>query len=120
MNLIVDMNLSPKWVPFLRRHGINAVHWLDIGESGAPDEKIFTYAAGHDMIVMTNDLDFGSILFYSRECKPSVVQLRMADLLPVSAGLLVVAALQQFAPDLAQGSLITVLGNKTRVRKLPL
>ena len=27
MKLVVDMNLSPEWLPFLHAHGFEAVHW---------------------------------------------------------------------------------------------
>lgn len=32
MKLIVDMNLSPRWVEFLAGAGIEAVHWSMIGD----------------------------------------------------------------------------------------
>jgi predicted nuclease of predicted toxin-antitoxin system len=35
MNLVVDMNLSPDWVPVLQRAGHFAVHWLPVGSPRA-------------------------------------------------------------------------------------
>jgi Uncharacterized protein conserved in bacteria len=37
MNLIVDMNLSPRWVSLLCEAAIKAVHWSEIGRPNAPD-----------------------------------------------------------------------------------
>jgi predicted nuclease of predicted toxin-antitoxin system len=31
MKLIVDMNLSPRWIPLLGRSQIEAVHWSSVG-----------------------------------------------------------------------------------------
>ena len=37
MRVLLDMNLSPTWVEFLTRHGIEAVHWSEVGDVGAKD-----------------------------------------------------------------------------------
>jgi predicted nuclease of predicted toxin-antitoxin system len=31
MKLVVDVNLSPEWVPLFRELGYEAVHWSEIG-----------------------------------------------------------------------------------------
>ncbi|MGD0872249.1 MAG: DUF5615 family PIN-like protein [Bryobacteraceae bacterium] len=36
MKFLVDMNLSPLWVPFLSNQGFEAVHWSTVGHSKAP------------------------------------------------------------------------------------
>ena len=45
MKILIDMNLSPLWVAFLAAHGIEAVHWSDMGGPSAPDSAILQYAA---------------------------------------------------------------------------
>ena len=37
MKFLIDMNLSPLWVPFLGAHGFGAVHWSTVGDPRAPD-----------------------------------------------------------------------------------
>jgi predicted nuclease of predicted toxin-antitoxin system len=37
MKFLIDMNLSPLWVPFLREKGLGAVHWSTIGKPWAAD-----------------------------------------------------------------------------------
>jgi predicted nuclease of predicted toxin-antitoxin system len=44
MKLLVDMNLSPKWVPVLAEAGIEATHWVTLGAGNAPDSEIMDYA----------------------------------------------------------------------------
>ena len=50
MKLLVDMNLSPRWVGVLADAGIEAVHWSTLGASSAPDSEIMAFAAANDKI----------------------------------------------------------------------
>lgn len=120
MKLLVDMNLSPRWVVLLGDTGIEAAHWSTLGAKNAPDSEIMTYAKVHDYVVLTHDLDFGAILAATHGEKPSVVQIRAEDVSPDVIGTQVVAALRQMASELEEGALLTVDPNRTRVRVLPL
>jgi predicted nuclease of predicted toxin-antitoxin system len=62
LSILVDMNLSPDWIPVLRDHGWPAVHWSSVGDIRAPDKEIMAWALSHDHIVFTHDLDFGTML----------------------------------------------------------
>jgi predicted nuclease of predicted toxin-antitoxin system len=117
---MVDMNLSPLWVAYLRERGIEAEHWSQIGPYSAPDEEIFSYCRHARSVLLTHDLDFGSILARSAASGPSVVQLRADDLTPAKIGPAVVSALQQEQSTLETGALITVDLARRRVRALPL
>ncbi len=120
MKLLVDMNLSPHWVGLLAEAGVEATHWSALGAMNAPDSEIMAFAKAHDYVVLTHDLDFGSILAATQGEKPSVVQIRAEDVSPDVIGIQVVAALQQMALELEEGALITVDPNRTRLRVLPL
>lgn len=120
MKLLVDMNLSPRWVGWLGDAGVEAVHGSVIGPPSAPDQVILAHAAAHDMVVFTHDLDFGAILAASPAGGPSVVQVRADDVSPEAIGGVVLNALRQLATALAVGALVTVEPNRTRLRVLPL
>ena len=120
MKLLVDMNLSPRWIGVLVDAGIEAAHWSTLGASSAPDSEIMAYAKAHDYVVLTHDLDFGAILAATHGEKPSVVQIRADDVSPDVIGTQVVAALRQMASELEEGALLTVDPNRTRLRVLPL
>ena len=120
MKLLVDMNLSPRWVKVLVEAGVEAAHWSAIGAKNAPDSEIMAYASTNDCVVLTHDLDFGAILAATHGEKPSVVQIRAEDVSPDIIGLQVIAALRQMAPELEEGALLTVDPNRTRLRVLPL
>ena len=65
------MNLSPSWVERLARHGFEAIHWSNIGAAMAADHEILTWASEHGFVLVTNDLDFSSILAASAEATPN-------------------------------------------------
>jgi predicted nuclease of predicted toxin-antitoxin system len=120
MKLLVDMNLSPRWVKLLADAGIEAVHWSSVGAANARDIEIMDFARIKSYVVLTHDLDFGAILAATHGNKPSVVQIRSEDVNPDIIGKQVVAAIQQMALDLEQGALLTVNPKRIRLRILPL
>ena len=120
MKLLVDMNLSPRWIGVLNDAGIEAAHWSSLGASNSPDSEIMAYANTNNYVVLTRDLDFGTILAATQGKKPSVVQISADDVSPNLIGLQVIAALRQMAEELEEGALLTVDVKRTRLRLLPL
>ena len=51
--LLVDMNLSPEWIPALEKHGWQAMHWSDVGDPRASDRDIMDWAVAHQYVVFT-------------------------------------------------------------------
>lgn len=119
MKLLIDMNLSPRWVTFLEDAGHEAVHWYAVGAPDAPDQEIMLWARNNGYVVFTHDLDFTALLAATQATSPSVVQLRAQDVLPESLGSIVVKALHQFEQALKEGALISVDPSRARVRVLP-
>jgi len=120
MKILVDMNLSPQWVPLLTAAGWETIHWSAVGAAGASDRDIFEWAKANRFVVFTHDLDFGAIIAATRADSPSVIQIRSQEITPFLAGDVVVSALRQFADQLEGGALISVDENKSRARILPL
>jgi predicted nuclease of predicted toxin-antitoxin system len=120
VKLLVDMNLSPRWVERLNAAGFVAIHWSQVGRMDALDSEIMAYAASHDYVVVTHDLDFSAILAATQGIKPSVVQVRSDNLGPASIGEQLIGALRQMEPDLAAGALVTIDPARTRINLLPL
>ena len=120
MRLLVDMNLSPRWVKLLSDAGIEAAHWSTLGKPNARDIDIMDFARTNSYVVLTHDLDFGAILAATHGDKPSVVQIRSEDVSPDTIGNQVIRALQQMADELDKGALLTIDPNRIRLRILPL
>ena len=68
MRFLIDMNLSPGWVDYLTRAGHRAEHWSTIGPGEAPDDELLAYAARHEQVILTQDLDFGTLLAPGVRC----------------------------------------------------
>lgn len=120
MKLLIDMNLSPRWVNLLASAGIEAAHWSTLGAANAPDVEIMAFARTSDYVVLTHDLDFSAILAATHGEKPSVVQIRSEDVNPDVIGRPLIDALRQMSSELDEGALLTVDPGRTRLRLLPL
>ena len=120
MNIILDMNIPQSWVDFLNSKGHKVKHWRQIGDIRAEDTEIMEWARVNKFTVFTHDLDFGSLLYSTNAIKPSVIQLRMADIVPEVAGNFVLEALDKVSNQIQEGALVIIYPNKHRIRLLPL
>lgn len=120
MKLVVDMNLSPRWVPWLGEHGHVAHHWAGIGAVDAADARIMDHALGTDAIVLTNDLDFGALLASSGNSGPSVVLIRASILAPENLGPRVLECLTRFEAELEAGAIVVLDDRRHKARLLPI
>jgi predicted nuclease of predicted toxin-antitoxin system len=120
MKILIDMNLSPLWVPFLASHQFEATHWSTVGTPSASDMQILSYALSNRAVILTHDLDFGTLLAARGTKGPSVIQIRAQDVLPSAIGALVVRAIRATEVQLEQGALVTVDPLRQRIRILPI
>lgn len=120
MKILIDMNLSPEWCRVLDRHGHACVHWSEAGDPRASDAVIMKWARLNDHVVLTHDLDFGTILAFTQASAPSVVQIRMEDVLAPAMEMLLVNIFRDYEAELTAGALVVLEETKSRVRVLPL
>jgi len=94
-----------------------------IGPTSPPttsDEEIMAWAIAADAVVLTHDLDFGTILAFTKNTKPSVVQIRAEDVNPDKIGGNVITAVDQLRAELSAGAIVSVDPVRARLRLLPL
>jgi predicted nuclease of predicted toxin-antitoxin system len=120
MRILIDMNLSPEWVNEFRLYDINAIHWSDIGDIGAPDVEIMDWARKNEYIVFTHDLDFGTVLALTKAESPSVIQVRTQNVTVAHLSKMVISSLKNYEDLLLKGALIVLDEDKKRIRILPL
>lgn len=120
MKILLDMNLSPGWVAFLARHGHDARHWSQVGARTADDQQLLQQARTTGATLITRDLDFGALLAFSGDTTPSVVLLRAGDLDVETLGPLLIDCLHRFSMQLAQGALIVLDEERSKLRLLPI
>ena len=112
------MNLSPDWVNLFSQGGLEAVHWSIVGDPRAYDHVIMDWARTNGHVVITHDLDFGSLLVTTRAHGPSVIQVRTQNIMPQILGNRIIQILQQYEEVLDSGALITVDEIRSRIRIL--
>lgn len=120
MRVLIDMNLSSRWVSLLTSNGHEAVHWSMLGPANSSDDALIDHASDHGHIILTNDLDFGITLITNGRTRPSVIQLRSEDLRPSTLGSAVLAVLDAHADALNRGALVTIDAVRERIRLLSL
>jgi len=120
MKILIDMNLSPAWVPALREAGFEPVHWSEIGAPNASDETVCAYARTQGYILLTHDLDFGAILASTHACAPSALQIRTQNVDPDYLCKTVITVLHGCREHLERGALISFDEATRRIRILPI
>jgi predicted nuclease of predicted toxin-antitoxin system len=119
MKILLDMNIPPIWKGFLNNAGYDSIHWSKVGDIRAKDTVIMDWARINEYLVFTHDLDFGALLYSTNAKAPSVIQLRMANILPSEAGTVVLEVLKTGAEELNEGALITISPKRYRINILP-
>ena len=120
MKILVDMNLSPEWLPVLGRSGWEASHWSTVGAPTAADTELFDWARENGWLLLTQDLDFAELLFHTQAGAPSIVLLRLRDELDAAQQARVCALLKAAADALESGGLLVIEPHRARLRRLPI
>lgn len=91
-----------------------------MGDIRAQDSEIMAWAKANQRIVFTHDLDFGALLYATNVEGPSVIQLRIENILPAAVEKIVFETLQTVSEELKAGALVTIDPRRHRIRLLPL
>jgi predicted nuclease of predicted toxin-antitoxin system len=75
--LLLDENLSPETVKVLREQGYSAVWLTEFVQFGATDTEIATAAVEANAIIVTQDLDFAEMFFFSSGYSVGTIVLRL-------------------------------------------
>ncbi len=90
MKFLMDMPMSPKTVKFLINMGHEAFRVSELGMAKSKDKDIFDFAEKNEMIILSADLDFGTILAFTHSRHDRKLQFKFIPfnrLLPVLPGL---------------------------------
>ena len=120
MKILLDINLTPKWRPFLEELGCEVKHWSEIGNTSAPDTELMAWAKSNGYLVFTNDLDYGALLHWTGAPGPSVIQARDNDVRPAALLPVMAKVLTEAREELLSGALVTVDARRYRISILPL
>lgn len=111
MRFIVDENTGRKLVTLIKQAGYDVIFSFDI-LPGADDEQILDFAQNNKRILITEDKDFGELIFRLNRPASGVILLRMVKD-PVKRFERIKDIL-----DNAEGKFIVVREGRIRVKKL--
>jgi predicted nuclease of predicted toxin-antitoxin system len=115
MRFLVDECTGASVIEYLRKKGHDV---LSVAETTprATDTDILTRAAQQDRIMVTNDKDFGDLVFHSGGVHSGVLLLRLRDESPANKVAVTAAVLNQYAERLP-GNFVAASETRIRVRE---
>jgi predicted nuclease of predicted toxin-antitoxin system len=120
LKYLADMNLSPITVAALQVGGYDIVRVSSLLRATTADAVILEEARRREMVIVTQDLDFSTLLALGGYAKPSLVTLRLSNTEPHIVTQRLRQVLPQLEQHLAEGCAITVDDSAIRIRKLPI
>jgi len=120
LRFIADMNLSPLTVNDLRRDGWDIVRVSDFLPADASDDKILAWTRSQDSVLITQDLDFSTLLALAGFSRPSLITLRLSNTDPGVVTSRLRRIIAQIEQALREGSAVTVDDLNVRIRRLPI
>ena len=120
LQFLANMNISPLTVEQLRTRGWDITRVSEIMEKGSKDLDILIYAQKQNKVVITQDLDFSTLLALSGYTKPSLINLRLENPRPDLALARIIDVVSLMEKELEEGVVITVDETSARYRNLPI
>ena len=119
LQFLADMNISPQTVSSLQDLGYSIIRVSGILPANSTDRNILTRARQDNLIVVTQDLDFSTLVALGGYIVPSLVTIRMSDSSPEKVTERLIQVLPQIKGILPLGYSIIIGDNHHRLRKLP-
>ena len=111
---VADENIESEIVKVLRELGYETMQVAD-SSPGAEDEKILRKAQHHGCILITNDKDFGELIFRQKRATAGVILIRMPGMAPTTKASLVKQAIEKQVNKLP-GSFVVISPQAIRIR----
>jgi predicted nuclease of predicted toxin-antitoxin system len=116
LNFVCDEGVERPIVEHLREHGHDVIYVAEL-EPGIPDEFVLAMAVELAAPVVTNDKDFGELVFRQQLTSTGVILLRLAGLSNAGKSVLVAAAVRDHSSELA-GAFTVITPGQIRIRRM--
>lgn len=120
MKLLPDVNIAAATIQALRKRDLDVLALTEAGLHRLQDPDILALAEREGRSVVTFDRRFTTSLALFRMALPSVVIVSVRDQTPASVTPRLLSALDQHRSKIAEGAIVIVDDDRTRVRKPPL
>jgi predicted nuclease of predicted toxin-antitoxin system len=115
MNLVADENVDRRIVARLRQDG-HAIDWIAECSPGVPDEEVLRRAAGANAVLITEDKDFGELVYRRGVAHAGVLLVRLEGLDNDAKAEVVSQAVRSNEADLP-GAFAVVSPDSVRLRR---
>ena len=103
----------------LKSHAFDICRVSDFVPANTDDSEILELARTKDMTIITQDLDFSTLIASSANTRPSLVSVRLRDNRPERVAEILAKVLPSVESDLIIGAIATVEDAGIRLRFLP-
>jgi len=114
------MNISPLTVEDLKQKGWDIFRVSQKLPVNASDEEILNLARTDGRVVITQDLDFSSLVALSGLNRPSLITLRLSASDPDTVTRRLLEMISQLEQLLEKGCAVTIEDTAVRIRNLPI
>ena len=120
INFLADMNISPKTVKSLQQKGWSIIRISDILPANTPDYIILEFARNNGNAIITQDLDFSTMIALSGYNRPSLITIRLFDSDPDIVTERLLEVFPEIGYNLLEGCAVTIEEINVRIRRLPI
>ena len=120
MKLLADVHISPHTVEVLQSLGHDIIRVNTILPNNATDEAIVAKALEDNRSILTQDLDFSTIIALSGRTFPSLISLRLASSRVENVNAVLQRVLPSLEHPVIEGAIATVEDERVRIRRLPM
>ena len=119
MKFLLDVHLGTSLASLLETQGHSCRLVADVADPRSKDEDILELAFKNQEVVLTHDLDFGKLLAFSKQERPSVIIFRIEKISSVVFYQLLMNNWDELNGPLNEGALVIIEPHSIRIRKLP-
>ena len=117
IKLLLDANISPKTREYLvEKFNFNVIDLITENKYNLTDDKVVELAKNEKRIIITFDLDFGEIYYFSEKGKVGMIVLRIQDQTVESVNKILSKFFKKEAKNIdLEKSLVVIDENKIRI-----
>ena len=119
LKLLLDANISPKTRRYLeKKFDFNVIDLITENKYGMTDEQVIKFAKKEGRVIITFDLDFGEIYYFSESGKVGIIVLRLGDQTVESVNRVLDKFFQEEAGSINLGKSLVVI-DESKIRIVP-
>ncbi len=117
MNIITDENVSRYILERLREQGHQVTRFIELGPRGSLDPIVLAVATQGNALLITNDKDFGELVYHQRLAHSGVLLIRLSKLTFEEEAEAVAQVVQEYGENLLDAFTAIKHCGKPRIRK---